>query len=567
MTSIDSPVPDRPVAVTAPVHPVGGDRARVAVIVLGSLLAVLSVLVAAQGVGAQGGREGVRLVAVQFDLAEAGGTDAAGPLRPAQATEAVRYEAVQIEDRGTARRLRPIAGTVHVSLAAEDARSVVAERDGLRIGPSADGFANSLAEAVASPSLHRFVRIDTGSADTWAAIDVVFDRPLAEGHYLLVQEAGGDGTIEVEPLGADGAPAGPVQRFAAPYVWNTGHGAEAGVDHWATVAAGPTPVDGRVVTGLRIRATRAELKVVVLEPAAGGAVAGAVAAAGTDEVEADDRADGAGEPAADGEGETTRPDDGGAGNQATGQPSATAAAGALRIDLAAAVMPAVAVAGAGCDQALAGGDPPAQGPSAATFCYAVTNAGDVGVAEVAITDPRAGLTEARLPRVSGPEILQPGQRAVFYHHTTPVGGPDRVTIRAAARSVAEGDGRLADVSASVAGPTPVEAAPAVPAVEAAPAPEGRADGGQPPDGSPATEAAAPATEVAVGAPVAELVQTGQTALAMTGTATEPWVLVGLATGLIFFGYTAVAAFRRPGAHQAAEGEVSGHTQLDALGFD
>jgi len=53
---------------------------------------------------------------------------------------------------------------------------------------------------------------------------------------------------------------------------------------------------------------------------------------------------------------------------------------------------------------------------------------------------------------------------------------------------------------------------------------------------------------------------------MTGVSTDPWVLVTLATGLIFFGYTAVAAFRRQD-EESRSGEPSGHAQLDALGFD
>ncbi len=47
---------------------------------------------------------------------------------------------------------------------------------------------------------------------------------------------------------------------------------------------------------------------------------------------------------------------------------------------------------------------------------------------------------------------------------------------------------------------------------------------------------------------------------------EPWILVALITGCIFFGYTTVVAFRRP-AHHPRPGEPRGHAQLDALGFD
>jgi hypothetical protein len=55
---------------------------------------------------------------------------------------------------------------------------------------------------------------------------------------------------------------------------------------------------------------------------------------------------------------------------------------------------------------------------------------------------------------------------------------------------------------------------------------------------------------------------------MTGMPTEPWLLVVLAMGLIFFGYTTFSAFRRPQAERLpVPGEPAGHEQLDALGFD
>jgi hypothetical protein len=53
-----------------------------------------------------------------------------------------------------------------------------------------------------------------------------------------------------------------------------------------------------------------------------------------------------------------------------------------------------------------------------------------------------------------------------------------------------------------------------------------------------------------------------TQLAMTGNLTEPWLVVLLAMGLIFIGYTVYAAYR-----PSIDGEATGHDQLDAMGFD
>lgn len=58
-----------------------------------------------------------------------------------------------------------------------------------------------------------------------------------------------------------------------------------------------------------------------------------------------------------------------------------------------------------------------------------------------------------------------------------------------------------------------------------------------------------------------------TELAMTGVANEPWLLVLIATGLIFFGYTLVAAVRHPAGGPGREERMQGHALLDALGFD
>ncbi|MEM9561807.1 MAG: hypothetical protein AAGA93_04275, partial [Actinomycetota bacterium] len=195
---------------------------------------------------------------------------------------------------------------------------------------------------------------------------------------------------------------------------------------------------------------------------------------------------------------------------------ATAEGPSPSIGVAVGVLPAVAVGGVGCAEALEAAAVPTPDQGASTFCFAVTNTGSASVSEISITDSRAGLTKALLPRASGPTVLQPGQQAVFYHHATPSGdGP--AAVEATAVVVAD-DGRV----------------------------------------SAATQAAMAGALADSGPTV--------TALAMTGVATEPWTLVALATGLMFFGYTVVVAYRRP-RHRAEQGETAGHAQLDALGFD
>ena len=540
-------------------------------------LAGLSLLGPAASVAAQD--DPVELRSVRFELGsqEEGRDDRSAP---------TRYAVVSIDDAGQELGLRPITGTVGVALSAADAQSISADIDGQSIGAAAADYANSLADALASAHLQRFARFDSGSADRRVAVDVTFGRELTPGHYLLIQELGGDGSVEIEALGADGAPTGRSLTVAAPYRWDTGQRID-GVGQWATVVPTPGAGDaGSPVQGLRLRAARAEIKVVVLEPVPDSPLAGASAA--TPDPAADptdpglDPGDGGGdapaESADDAAGETAgggEPGD----DQANGEATRAAAEPVLpRIDLATAVVPAASVGGAGCEAALAGAsgsttaDPTA--PSGqATFCFAVTNIGATPVSGVAISDPRAGLVDARLARASGPDVLGPGERAVFYHHTTPAPGVADATVRASARAV---DGVSGDAVQETAVETPAPAVQETPgAIEAA---------GPPPIGGAAAEPAEPIDSVdpveapsagaartqppaASAAPTPERVETAPATLAMTGVPTEPWLLVGLATGLIFFGYTAVAAYRRPGAHQAEVDQSSGHRQLDALGFD
>lgn len=397
---------------------------RVVAGVAALMAAALPLLVSAP-VGAQD--DSVDLVSVHFELATKAPA-MSGPLSAAPSTAPVRYDTVQVEHRGVARRLRPVGGTVTVTRAVGEAAAVVAEADGLRIGPSAEGYGAALPGFATSPSLGHFVRVDAAGAEGGVVLDLDLGRPLGPDDYLLVQEAGGDAAIRIESLAGPGSPTGAVADVGAPYDWNTGHRIEAGQDLWATVVPVPLPVDGSAASGLRIRTASAELKVLLLEPALAGATA-----------------------------ETPAPVEAG---------STSAAAVAEPVE--AATPPAVATS---------------QTPTA-----------------------------------------------------DPAPAPEEVQVSAGTDSgAAAEDGTPAAVPVPPSDPAPAQVEPLVEAVTAP---------------SSAQAAAAPAT-----------------ALAMTGMPTEPWILVGLATGMIFFGYTTVAAFRRPSTHRALEGQVNGHAQLDALGFD
>jgi hypothetical protein len=399
--------------------------------------AALPLLVCAP-VGAQS--DPVDLVSVHFELTTEAPA-AAGPLSAAPATAPIRYDSVQIEHRGVARRLRPVGGSVTVTRSVGEATAVVAEADGLRIGPSAEGYGAALPGFATSPSLGHFVRIDAAGAEGGVVLDLDLGRPLGPDDYLLVQEAGGDAAIRIESLAGPGGPTGAVTDIGAPYAWNTGHRIEPGQELWATVVPVPLPADGSTASGLRIRTASAELKVLVLGPALAGATAATPAA-----VEA--------------------------------------------------------------------------GPTSAAATPAAVEAGPTSAAAAA-----APVEVATPPTVASSETPT----------TAPAPAPEEVEVDAETDSGAAADDSTPSVPVppSDSAPAPVE-----PLVEAVTAP------------TPARSAASPAT-----------------ALAMTGMPTEPWVLVGLATGMIFFGYTTVAAFRRPSSHRAKEGRVNGHAQLDALGFD
>ncbi len=380
--------------------------------------------------------DGPDLVAVRFDLAPADSSAGDDPLSPAGSDTISHYVELQVDHGGVTRRLRPVTGSVTATpLVTAPATSV--EIDGLRIGPAADGFDSTLGRALGSASVGSFARIDTGGVGEPAVIQLDLGRALGSGDYLLVQEAGGDATIEIEALGADGGVVG-ARTVGPSYRWKSSHRTPDGSVQWASVVDVTDWAATGEVTGLLVKAATAEVKVLVLEPAVG-------------------------------------------------------------------VIP-LPLADAEIDQGAASGSTGDGRPS--------------GPPSSAAPDPIPSPTSVQAPD-PGPATDAASGSAPPTPTTTP--------------------------------PTPTTAPPAS-TTSSVPSP-------------PLVEEPGPASN---GGPASRILQQAEvpmpTALAMTGVSTDPWVLVTLATGLIFFGYTAVAAFRRP-TDEATTGEPSGHAQLDALGFD
>jgi hypothetical protein len=525
------------------------------------VMAVALTIAVAVAVSTALAADGARLTSVQFDLGREGSEGSGGPLSAAGGGSKASYHSAAINDGGAEHIVRPLTGPVSVSLSRDAAAAVAAQLGGSRVGPSAGDFGDSLADALSSPSLGRFARI--GSTGSPVALDLRYARPLGDGDYLLVQEAGGDAAIELTALDGDGRPLGPALVVGPRYQWNTGHATADGTAFWAGVVPADVLAPGQDVHGVRIATRGAELKVVALEPGPIPSLRPTAPAGTATPSPAPTSAEAT--PA----------------REAVGVEPAFAAIG-LEIG----VVPAVAVDGAGCGQAIAGGGAAPEAGRSATFCFAVTNTGTVDVTDIAITDRRVGLVDAVLPRSEGPEVLAPGDRAVFYHFAIVEAGAGDGSAQATARPAddgsIEGDPQPDTAAASAfatapatdetggPGPEP-EAEPAgLPGAEAS---SDRAEAGTPtPTVSPATTppATTPGNDSGSSGAGIGPVESDQppAALAMTGIPTDPWVLVVLAMGLIFFGYTTTAAFRRPPGEPPAEGgEPMGHDQLDALGFD
>ena len=520
------------------------------------VMAVALTIAVAAAVGAALAADGARLTSVQFDLGREGSEGAGGPLSAGGGGSAASYHSAAINDGGAEHIVRPLTGPVSVNLSRDDAAAVAAQLGGARVGPSAGDFGDSLADALSSPSLGRFARI--GSTGSAVSLDLRYARPLGDGDYLLVQEAGGDAAIELTALDGDGRPLGPARVVGPRYQWNTGHATADGTAFWAGVVPAGSLAPGQDVHGVRVATDGAELKVVALEPGPTPSLRSTTPTGTATPA-----------PAPTAAGATPA-------QEAVGVEPAFAAIG-LEIG----VVPAVAVGGAGCDQAIAGGGAAAEAGRSATFCFAVTNTGTVDVTDIAITDRRVGLVDAVLPRSEGPEVLAPGDRAVFYHFAIVEAGAGDGSAQATARPADDGsiDG---DPQPTAAASAPVADGTGEPGPEPEAEPEGlagaeassdRAEAGTPtptvppPTTPPATTPSNDSGSTGAGIGPEESDQP-PAALAMTGMPTDPWVLVVLAMGLIFFGYTTTAAFRRPPGEPPAEyGEPTGHEQLDAFGFD
>lgn len=280
------------------------------------------------------------------------------------------------------------------------------------------------------------------------------------------------------------------------------------------------------------------------------------------------------------------------------------------IGLEAKVQPALAVDGAGCLNSPAAPVAPGQ---AVTFCYLVTNLGTTYLTDITVADESLGLDAAELPLASGERTLGPGEQAVFYHHAVageragrtesivtaqPVDQNGEPVVDLVAPSGIGSPGGVADPSTPIPEDSPsasstepattpldesgstalVPAEPVAPSTDQTDNSNAPNDAqGSPPgsDGSPLPADEQPAIAAAAAEPQATDVS-GQTdragahddgaiptQLAMTGVRTEPWIMVILAMGLIFIGYTAVVAYTT----STAGGRDRGHDQLDSLGFD
>lgn len=470
-------------------------------------------------VGGIGSGSDARLKSVQFDLVDSGDSGdaggAEGPLGAQGATQTAEYRSLTVGVDGADVALRPLDGSVRIAVNEYQLANMAAEKNGQQIGHAADGFANLLADVVSSPSAHSFLRLGSRDASQTSMFDLSYDRPLGTADYLLVQEGGGDATIEIVSIDSAGAAVGPARQVGPGYQWNTGHGPISQPTAWASVIpVASLSENGQAVAAIRVSSTDAQVKVIALTSQATASPVPATLAAT--------------------EVATITPV--GSLTQVAEAPIGGLPPQVASVGLETKIHAAISVGGTSCM------DGPATDPAtlktgeAATFCFVVTNRGSTNLANVAITDELLGLAGAVLPKAAGPDVLKPGEQAAYYYHTVLAARPANAASSVTA-SVIDDNGA----------PLPAELVEYVVEPVSAPAVTVPASAPQPTPASTATEAAAPAV----------------TQLAMTGFPTDPWALVIFAMGLIFFGYTAYAAFQ----NRSTDNEPAGHEQLDALGFD
>lgn len=410
-----------------------------------------------------------------------------------------RYSSAIVTAGGAEYRLMPMAGSVRVTMVDADTAAVVADIGGTLVHASVDGFADAVADALASPDVSRSVRLGS-MPDGRPAITVFFDRPLGPGDHLLIQEAGGDGNLTVAPVDGNGEQVGAEVTIGSDGIAHhvdIGQQTADGAAAWSTVVplARLAP-EGGTAAGIRLSGSEVQAKVVPL-------VAG--------------------------------PDPAPSQAAQIGDPAAPVYAS---VGLEAMVQPAIDVDGAGCVAAPAA---PVSVGQAVTFCYTVTNLGSTHLTDIRFDDPQLGLTSAELPVAAGPEILAPGQQVVVFYHTVAATRSSQIDTIVTARPV-DADGN--PISNLVA-PSGVDTPGSI-GVEDVPVTDDA------PDALAATaegESAGDVVEVpAVRAvdltPTDPIEASGElpTELAFTGIPTEPWILAFLAFGLMFIGHTARAAF-------------------------
>ncbi len=538
-----------PVGLTAGEHlgrsPVRRAAAMVAAIVV-IMIVVAAAATAVDSVRPAGAAESeVKIVSVHFDLTapvteNTGGLQAAGPAQPAS------YQSLVVEHRGVELGLDPIPGAVQVHLDQAQASDMAADLDGLRLGSAAPDFANGLADAVSSRAVHRFVRFTPSADGSPLAIDVSYGRPLQGGDFVLIQERLGDASLELTAINAAGVAIGNTVVVGPSYQWNTGHGPAPEEPVWASaISFDRFATNGEPISSVRVVGNEAEFKVLALGPAAAPTAAPA-APAPVDQAAADQPA--GDQPAVETAAVDTAP------LVEASEPPPFAAVG-----IESGLQPAIAVGGTGCEsapdvgQAIANAD--ATVGEAGTYCFTVTNLGTTHLSEVAISDPELGLSQADLAKLSGPEVLAPGQQAVYYHHGV-VAEPAGLATIVTALPIDEAGNPIAGFvapAAAVGGNSTEQ--PAATDTDTGP-----------------TEADAPAIlanvvdePAAASGPVEAQDAPAITELALTGMLTEPWVIVIFAMAFIFIGYTAFVAFKE--RESRAAGKSKGHDQLDALGFD
>jgi hypothetical protein len=227
-------------------------------------VAAVALLVSLPVVGAT--EPETRITSVHFEVGQPEQAD--GGLLSAQGTATpARYRSLVVEDRGIELGLEPLGGRVGVTVSQDHVAALAADLDGLRIGSAAPDFANSLAEAASSGDVHGFVRMAAPAGDQTVHLDVTYSRMLGRGDYLLVQDLGGDGVIELRALDSEGATLGTPITVGPTYQWNTGHGVGDSLAWASAVGVHRFGTGDQPVAVIRASGTDAEFKVIALAPA------------------------------------------------------------------------------------------------------------------------------------------------------------------------------------------------------------------------------------------------------------------------------------------------------------